>query len=81
MEWLFLSLMNAGYSGNAHLIWYDDANPHPDLEQALKEAIRFSVPTFLYRCGNRTLLPPDGYYWRMMPEHLSTRIYQLVRLS
>ncbi len=42
MEWLFLSLMNAGYFGNAHLIWYNDADPDPDLEQALKEAIRFS---------------------------------------
>jgi hypothetical protein len=76
MEWLFLSLVSAGYWGNAHLLWYNEAEA-PDLEQALKEAIRFKEPTFLYRCGDRTLQPPKGYYWRMISEHPSTRIYQL----
>lgn len=69
--------MNAGYVENAHLIWYNDAQPDSDLEQALKEAIQFKEPTFLYRCGTRTIPPPSGYYWRMMAEHPSTRIYQL----
>jgi hypothetical protein len=77
MEWLFLSLISAGYFENAHLIWYNDANPNPDLEQALKEAIGQQEPTFLYRCGDRTLPPPARYYWRMMTEHNSTRLYQL----
>ncbi|HEY9674158.1 MAG TPA: hypothetical protein V6D11_22155, partial [Waterburya sp.] len=40
MEWLFLSLVSAGYWGNAHLIWYDDAEPNSEFEQALKEAIQ-----------------------------------------
>lgn len=77
MEWLFLSLVSAGYWGNAHLIWYNDAEPNSELEQALKEAISQQEPTFLYRCGDRTLQPPDGFYWRMITEHPSTRIYEL----
>ena len=76
MEWLFLSLVSAGYWGNAHLLWYNEAED-PDLEQALKEVIRQQEPTFFYRCGDRTLQPPKGYYWRMISEHPSTRIYQL----
>lgn len=76
MEWLFLSLVNAGYWGNAHLIWYNEAEDQ-DKEQALKEAIKFNEPTFLYRVGDRILQPPGGYYWRMISEHPSTRIYQL----
>ena len=36
MEWLFLSLISAGYWGNAPLLWYNEAED-PDLEQALKE--------------------------------------------
>jgi hypothetical protein len=68
--------VNGGYWGNAHLIWYNEAED-PDQEQALKEAIKFNEPTFLYRVGNRTLQPPTGYYWRMISEHPSTRIYQL----
>ena len=77
LEWLFISLIAAGYDGNSHFMWYNDAQPDPDLEQALKEAIRFAEPIFLYRLGDRTLPPPAGYYWRILPEHPSTRIYQL----
>jgi len=47
------------------------------LSVLLKEAIRFKEPTFLYHCGDRTLQLPKGYYWRMISEHPSTRIYQL----
>jgi hypothetical protein len=77
MEWLFLSLVSAGYWGNAHLIWYDDAEPNSELEQALAEAVQQQEPIFLYRCGDRTLQPPSGYYWQMIAEHPSTRIYEL----
>jgi hypothetical protein len=77
MEWLFLSLVNAGYWGNSHFIWFNDAAPDPDKEQALQEAIRQQEPTFLYRVGERTLSPPKGYYWRLITEHPSTRIYEL----
>ncbi len=77
MEWLFLSLVSDAYWGNSHLLWYNDAEQDPDLEQALKEAIRQQEPTFLYRVGDRTLPPPTGFYWRMITEHPSTRIYQL----
>lgn len=76
MEWLFLSRVSAGYWGNSHLIWYNDAQPEPEWEQALKEAINQQEPTFLYRVGERTLGPPEGYYW-LMTEHPSTRVYQL----
>jgi len=47
MEWLFLSLIKAGYSDRAHLIWYNDADPDPDLRQAMKEALQLEEPTFL----------------------------------
>lgn len=77
MEWVFLSLVSAGYWGNSHLLWYNDAEPNSDLEQALKEAIQQREPTFLYRVGSRTLEPPGGFYWRMITEHPSTRIYEL----
>jgi hypothetical protein len=77
MKWLFLSLVSAGYWGNSHLLWYNDAEPNSELEQALAEAIRQREPTFPYRVGDRTLQPPAGYYWRMITEHPSTRIYQL----
>ncbi len=78
MEWLFASLINAGYKGRSHIIWYDNAKkPDPSLEDAVKSGISRDEPTFLYRCGNRVQSPPDGYYWRMMNEHPSTRIYQL----
>ncbi len=77
MEWLFASLINAGYKGRSHVIWYDDAKPDSNLEDAVRVGIRRDEPTFLYRCGNRVQSPPDGYYWRMMNEHPSTRIYQL----
>ncbi len=77
MEWLFLSLVSAGYWGNSHLLWYNDAEPNSDLEQALKEAISQREPTFLYRVGERTVEPPAGFYWRMIAEHPSTRIYEL----
>jgi hypothetical protein len=78
MEWLFASLLNAGYSGTAHLIWYNDAvPPNPYLEKAVKDGIRKDEPTLLYRCGARVQLLPNGYYWRLMAEHPSNRIYQL----
>lgn len=77
MEWLFMSLLHAGYYGKSHLIWYDNSAPDPTLEQLVIRCIRRDEPTFLYRCGERAQPLPDGYYWRLMTEHPSTRIYQL----
>ncbi|MEA5595769.1 hypothetical protein [Rivularia sp. UHCC 0363] len=77
MEWLFASLIAVGYFGRSHLIWYDCDNPDPSLEKLIKKLIRRDEPIFLYRCGGRTMPAPQGYYWRMMSEHPSTRIYQL----
>jgi len=85
MEWLFASLMAVGYFGKSHIIWYDsDAcggrlrhRPDPSLEQVMKKVVRSGEPTFLYRCGGRVSSPPTGYYWRMMDEYPSMRIYQL----
>lgn len=77
MEWLFASLLNAGYFEKAYIFWFDDKNPDPNLEQVVKKAMRRGEPIFLYRCGARVQPPPNGYYWRMMPEHQSMRIYQL----
>ncbi|QIR41747.1 hypothetical protein HCG51_34235 (plasmid) [Tolypothrix sp. PCC 7910] len=77
MEWLFASLMAAGYFGKSHIIWYDSNNPDPSLEQTVKKIVRSGEPIFLYRCGGRAMPLPTGYYWRMMEEHPSMRIYQL----
>jgi hypothetical protein len=77
MEWLFASLLNAGYSGKSHIIWCNGHELDPSLEQMVKKAMRQGEPVFLYRCGNRVSPLPEGYYWRMMNEHPSMRIYQL----
>lgn len=77
MEWLSASLLNAGYCGKSHFIWYDSDKPDPSVEKVIKKAMHWGDPVFLYRCGGRTMPPPQGYYWRMMDEHLSMRIYQL----
>lgn len=77
MEWLFESLLNAGYFGKSHLIWYNSDNVDPSLEQVVKKVIRRDEPVFLYRSGGRVSPLPTRYYWRMMDEHPSMRIYQL----
>lgn len=77
MEWLFASLLHAGYFGRSHLIWYDCEKSDPNLEKLIKKLIHRDEPIFLYRCGGRAMPLPQGYYWRMMSEHLSMRIYQL----
>ncbi|BAY41668.1 hypothetical protein NIES2111_60640 (plasmid) [Nostoc sp. NIES-2111] len=77
MEWLFASLLNAGYSGKSHIIWHNSDELDPRLEQMLQKAMRRGEPVFLYRCGGRLSPLPEGYYWRMMGEHPSMRIYQL----
>lgn len=78
MEWLFASLMAAGYCKRPHLIWYNSDNPNPSLEKIIKKLIRRrDEPIFLYRCGGRAMPLPQGHYWRIMSEHPSMRIYQL----
>ncbi|MBD2341838.1 hypothetical protein H6G64_33435 [Calothrix sp. FACHB-156] len=77
MEWLAASLFAAGYFGKSHIIWYDSDRPDPSLEQTVKKVVRSGEPIFLYRCGGRAMPLPQGYYWRMMTEHPSSRIYQL----
>lgn len=77
MEWLFASLLNALYSGKSHIIWHNSDELDPSLELLVKKAMRRGEPVFLYRCGARVSPLPQGYYWRMMEEHPSMRIYQL----
>ena len=77
MEWLFASLLNALYSGKSHIIWHNGDELDPSLEQLVKKAMRQGEPVFLFRCSARVLPLPQGYYWRMMNEHPSMRIYQL----
>jgi hypothetical protein len=74
MEWLFATLMNAGYFGKAHLIW-DSGNQTWDFP-ALTGVLR-DEPVLLYRCADRPSSPPEKCYWRLMSEHPSLRIYQL----
>ena len=76
MEWLFASLMNAGYYGQSHLYWlHPQAEPAQDRE--LKRCHRQGEPVWGYRCGDRIPAPSSDFYWRLMPKHPSMRIYQL----
>jgi len=74
--WLALSLIQAGYFGKAHLFWLD-AEDDPEVMRQLKRVAHQQKPIFLYRCADRVPSPPQGYYWRMMTEHQSLRVYQL----
>ena len=76
IEWLALSLIQAGYFGKAHLFWLD-AEDDPEVMRQLKRVAHQQKPIFLYRCADRVPSPPQGYYWRMMTEHPSLRVYQL----
>lgn len=48
-----------------------------NLEAVLKDVLRLHEPTFLYRCRERPMQPPPGYYWQLMPEYPTLRMYQL----
>ncbi|MFN6475227.1 hypothetical protein [Nostoc sp. DedQUE07] len=74
IEWLFASLMNAGYLGKSHLIW--DLGEQDWKQVALTGLLR-DEPVFLYRCNDRPSLPPEHCCWRLMAEYPSLRIYQL----
>ena len=78
MEWLGLSLIAANYRADAHIIWDSPENPI-NLGSVLKKGLKRNEPIFLHRCGDRTMSPPTGYYWRLMPEYLTLRMYQLER--
>ncbi len=74
MEWLFACLMGAGYFGKGHLIW-DDGK---DREREIFTALMRNEPIFLYRLGARPSPTVEGYVWRLIGEHPSLRVYQLV---
>ena len=76
IEWLALSLIQAGYLGKAHLFWLD-AEDDPEVMRHLKRVAHQQKPIFLYRCADRVPSPPQGYYWRLMTEYPSLRVYQL----
>lgn len=73
MEWLFGSLMSAGYFAKAHLFWDDGKDRERDIFTALLQ----HEPIFLYRLGARPTPNVEGYYWRLVGEHPSLRVYQL----
>ena len=73
MEWLFASLIGAGYFGKAHLIW-DDGQ---DREREIFTALMRNEPIFLYRQGARPSPTVEGYGWRLIGEHPSLRVYEL----
>jgi len=60
MEWLFASLLNAGYFGRSHIIWYDSNDPNSSQEKEIKKLLRRDEPVFLYRVGGRTMPLPQG---------------------
>jgi hypothetical protein len=73
MEWLFASLMGAGYFRKAHLIW-DNGK---DREREIFTALMRNEPIFLYREGARPSPTVEGYGWRLISEHPSLRVYEL----
>jgi len=73
MEWLFASLMGAGYFSKTHLIWGDDQ----DREREIFTALMRNERIFLYRQGTRVSPTAEGYYWRLIGERPSLRMYQL----
>ena len=73
MEWLFASLMGAGYFSKAHLIW-DDGQ---DREREIFTTLMRNERIFLYRQGTHVSPTAEGYYWRPIGEHPSLRMYQL----
>ncbi|MEG3873451.1 hypothetical protein [Microcoleus sp. Z1_B5] len=75
MEWLFASLMGAGYFGKAHLIW-DDGK---DGEREIFMALMRNEPIFLYRQGARPTPTVEGYAWRLIGEHPSLRVFDTLR--
>jgi hypothetical protein len=77
MEWLSKSLLQAGYRGKAQIIWYVDNGEDESYQPGLQKAIKAPGPTFLYRCGEQKLPLPKGYYWRLMAEYPTQRVYQL----
>lgn len=76
MKWLGLSLIAADYRARAHIIW-DKPEAGVDIEALPKGSLRRNEPVFLYRCGDRPTPPASGYYWRLMPEYPTLRMYQL----
>jgi hypothetical protein len=76
IEWVFISLLAAGYKGQAHLFWLD-AEKDAGILKLQRRLIYKDELVFLYRCSDRTPPAPNGFYWRLMPEHPEMRIYQL----
>ncbi len=76
MDWLFLSLINAGYQGRAHLIWYNDSLEDNNYWGTIARSFRRDELVFLYKCGNKLHPIPEQYYWRLMPEYPTLRMYQ-----
>ncbi|MCC3409599.1 MAG: hypothetical protein JGK17_29410 [Microcoleus sp. PH2017_10_PVI_O_A] len=74
MEWLFASLMGAGYFGSSHLIW----DGGQDREREIFTALMRNEPIFLYRQGARPSQNAEGYCWQLIGEHPSLCVYQLV---
>ncbi|MEG4850895.1 hypothetical protein QUB10_08285 [Microcoleus sp. B5-D4] len=74
IESLFASLMGVGYFGKAHLIWDDGKDGQREIFTALLR----NEPIFLYRQGVRPTPTVEGYVWRLIGEHPSLRVYELV---
>lgn len=76
IEWVFLSLLAAGYRGQGHLFWLD-LEEDEEILKLQRKLIRKNELIFLYRCADRVPPAPDGFFWRLMSEHPEMRVYQL----
>ena len=76
MKWLGCSLISAGYKSRAHMIW-DSSGDDFKLDEVFRGKFKRHEPVFLYRCGDRPMPSPIGYYWRLMTEYPTLRVYQL----
>lgn len=76
MKWLGMSLLAAGYQAEAHIIW-DGPAADANRKAVIKNSLRHHEPVFLYRLSDHPMPPPAGYYWRLVPEYPTLRVYQL----
>lgn len=77
MKWLSFSIYNSGYSGHSQVIWYDENQSAFWIDDAIRVGLQRGGPIVLYQCGMKAVPQPTGYYWRILPEHPSMRLYQL----
>jgi len=66
--------LGTGYTGKSHLFWL---LPNDDFRADLQRIYQKGDVILGYQCGDLMAPAPEGFGWRILAEHPSTRIYQL----